>query len=80
MKETTLRWFRKLQWLRKLPGKLPGSIYLDAAQTGWIVGETLAKHQLETGFLGQKGGFGGAPFVPESVDLEYEFIRGSRQF
>jgi len=71
---------RYLQRFRKLPGKLPGSVYLDAAQSGAIVGESLAHHQLTTGFLGQKGSFGGAPFVPESVDLEYEFIRSSRVF
>ncbi len=69
-----------LQRFRRLPGKLPGSIYLDAAQSGYIVGESLAHHQLTTGFLGQKGSFGGSPFVPESVQLEYEFIRGYRLF
>lgn len=74
------RWLRYLQRLRRLPGKIPGSIYLDAAQSGAIVGESFAHHQLTTGFLGQKGSFGGAPFVPESVDLEYEFIRSSRVF
>ncbi len=80
MSPQTKRLIVFLQRLSKLPGKLPGSLYVDVAQTGWIVGEALAKHQLETGFLGQKGGFGGAPFVPESVDLEFEFIRSSRVF
>ncbi len=73
------RLLRYLQRFRRLPGKLPGSLYLDAAQSGWIVGESLAHHQLTVGFLGQTG-IGGSPFVPESVDLEYEFIRGSRLF
>ncbi len=66
---------RYLQYLRRLPGKIPGSVYLDAAQSGYIVGEYLAHHQLTTGFLGQTG-IGGSPFTPESVDQEYEFIRG----
>lgn len=79
MSPETARWFRYLQRLRRLPGKIPGSIYLDAAQSGYIVGESLAHHQITVGFLGQTG-IGGSPFVPESVDLEYEFIRSSRVF
>ena len=80
MSPLTLRWYRWMQRFRRLPGKLPGSIYLDAAQSGVIIGESLAHHQLTVGFAGQRGSFGGGVWQPDSVDREYEFIRGSRIF
>ncbi len=80
MREATMYWLRKLQRLAHLPGKIPGSLYYDAAELGMITGEALAEHQHVSGFLGQYGSFGGGVWLPDSVDMEYEFIRGSRMF
>ncbi len=77
---STARLLRYARALHRLPGKIPGSIYLDAAQSGAIVGEALAEFQRTTGVLGQRGSFGGGVWLPDSVDREYEFIRGSKLF
>lgn len=77
-------WYRKLQrhWtkLHKMPGKLPGKVYWETAQLGAEFGEAAAKHQLETGFLGQSGSFGGGPYTPEGIEREMQYMRYSRQF
>ena len=70
----------KLRLLSDLPGKMPGNVYVEAATLGSDIGEMAAEHQMTTGFLGQSGSFGGAPWQPDSVDREIVHIRTGRIF
>jgi hypothetical protein len=63
-----------------IPEKYNVNIYIEAAQAGAEIGEAAAKHQLETGFLGQFGAFGGAPFTPSGIEQEMHNLRFSRIF
>ncbi len=84
MNPETYRWFRHMQRqftiLSKLPGKLPGSIYLDYVTLSVGVSELAAEHQLKSGFLGQKGSFGGGPWSPQNLEYELEYLGSSTVF
>lgn len=49
-------------------------ILSEAAEAGAIVGEEAAKFQRDTGFLGQKGAYGGGPYTPEGIRQEQEMF------
>lgn len=80
MNRSISRILRLLSSLPRMPGKIPGSFILDAAEFGAYVGTTAAEHQLTTGFLGQSGSFGGGVWEIDSVDREFEFVRAYRKF
>lgn len=71
---------RKLRILADLPGKMPGNLFVEAASLGESVGMIAAEHQLDVGFLGQSGSYGGGPWSPENVEYEMQYIRGIRVF
>lgn len=71
---------RRMRFLQSMPGKMPGNLYVEAATLGSDFGTQAAIYQKQTGFLGQAGSYGGAPWQPDSVDREVEFIRTGRIF
>lgn len=58
-------------------------IISESAELGIFVGTEAAKFQKETGFLGQRGAYGGGPFTPEGISQEqqmFTFTPSTRQF
>lgn len=86
MKPETKAWFRTMQKrygkyipqiLNTIPEKYNMNLYLEAAQAGAYWGERAAQHQLDTGFLGQSGSFGGGLFTPQDIERELYNLRFS---